>query len=108
MSRPSTSSLLRDNEDVDAGIKQQGLGGTSPAMTAYGSAGAKQVGFMIRYFRPLCPLITLTSAAQASAAQSGGEFQTFVSAMGRVAHAADVPRSVIDPAFSRVTDDTPV
>src|SRR4029453_13800585 len=71
-------------------------------------SGGKQVGFMMRYFRPVCALIALTFATQASAAQCGGDFQTFLSAMGCDAQAAGVPRSVIDQAFAGVTVDPAV
>jgi lytic murein transglycosylase len=63
---------------------------------------------MIRYFRPVCALITITFATQASGAQCGGDFQTFLSAMGRDAQSAGVPRSVIDQAFAGVTVDPAV
>ncbi len=63
---------------------------------------------MIRYFRPVCALITITFATQAPGAQCGGDFQTFLSAMGRDAQSAGVPRSVIDQAFAGVTVDPAV
>src|SRR4029450_9587745 len=75
-------------------------------MTVYGSAGAKRVGFMVRLFALV--FCTLLIAGPASAAQCGGDFQTFLSAMGREAQAAGVSRGVIDQAFAGVTVDPAV
>jgi lytic murein transglycosylase len=47
----------------------------------------------------------LLIGAPAHAAQCGGDFNTFLSAMGREAAAAGVSRSVIDSAFAGVTVD---
>ena len=47
-------------------------------------------------------------AAPAHAAQCGGDFSTFLSAMGRDATAAGVSRNVIDQAFAGVTIDQAV
>ncbi|HEX9073613.1 MAG TPA: lytic murein transglycosylase [Pseudolabrys sp.] len=47
-------------------------------------------------------------AAPARAAQCGGDFNTFLSAMGRDAQVAGVSRSVIDQAFAGVTLDQSV
>jgi lytic murein transglycosylase len=47
-------------------------------------------------------------AAPARAAQCGGDFNTFLSAMGRDAQAAGVSRAVIDQAFAGVTLDQSV
>ncbi|HMA56091.1 MAG TPA: lytic murein transglycosylase [Pseudolabrys sp.] len=47
----------------------------------------------------------LLLAMPASAAQCGGDFGTFLSAMGRDAQAAGVSRAVIDQAFAGVTID---
>src|SRR5215470_5766646 len=47
-------------------------------------------------------------AAPAYAAQCGGDFSTFLSAMGRDAAAAGVSRNVIDQAFAGVTIDQAV
>ncbi|MFZ0068499.1 MAG: lytic murein transglycosylase [Pseudolabrys sp.] len=47
-------------------------------------------------------------AAPARAAQCGGDFSTFLSAMGRDASAAGVSRNVIDQAFAGVTIDQAV
>jgi len=47
-------------------------------------------------------------AAPAHAAQCGGDFNTFLSAMGRDATAAGVSRNVIDQAFAGVTIDQAV
>jgi lytic murein transglycosylase len=47
-------------------------------------------------------------AAPARAAQCGGDFSTFLSAMGRDATAAGVSRNVIDQAFAGVTIDQAV
>src|SRR5215468_9748978 len=44
----------------------------------------------------------------AQAAQCGGDFQTFLSAMARDAQAAGVSRSVVDQAFAGVTIDQAV
>jgi lytic murein transglycosylase len=50
----------------------------------------------------------LSFAAPAGAATCGGDFSTFLSAMGREAAAAGVSRSVIDSAFAGVTPDPAV
>jgi lytic murein transglycosylase len=50
-------------------------------------------------------LISSFFASQAHAAQCGGDFNTFLSAMARDAAAAGVSRSVIDNAFAGVTLD---
>jgi lytic murein transglycosylase len=52
-----------------------------------------------------CTLFIVNSA---NAAQCGGDFQTFLSAMGREAQAAGVSRGVIDQAFAGVTVDPAV
>jgi lytic murein transglycosylase len=56
---------------------------------------------------PLASLLLVGSffASQAHAAQCGGDFNTFLSAMARDAAAAGVSRSVIDNAFAGVTLD---
>ncbi len=51
---------------------------------------------------------TLFIAAHARAAQCGGDFNTFLSAMGREAQAAGVSRDVIAQAFAGVTIDQAV
>ena len=51
---------------------------------------------------------TLFIAAHARAAQCGGDFNTFLSAMGREAQAAGVSRDVIAQAFAGVTIDPAV
>ncbi len=51
---------------------------------------------------------TLFIAAHARAAQCGGDFNTFLSAMGREAQAAGVSRDVIASAFAGVTIDQAV
>jgi len=51
---------------------------------------------------------TLLFAAPASAAQCGGDFNVFVSAMSREAAAAGVSRDVIDSALTGVTQDQSV
>ena len=59
--------------------------------------------------RPLLALlVTLTFTAPARAAQCGGDFNTFLSAMSREAQAAGVSREVIDQAFAGVTLDQAV
>ncbi len=50
-------------------------------------------------------LCSLMFAAHAGAATCGGDFNTFLSAMGREAAAAGVSRAVIDSAFAGVTLD---
>jgi len=55
----------------------------------------------------LC-LVTGLLAMPANAAQCGGDFNTFLSAMGREAVAAGISRSVIDQAFAGVTQDQAV
>ena len=50
-------------------------------------------------------LCSLMFAARAGAATCGGDFNTFLSAMGREAAAAGVSRAVIDSAFAGVTLD---
>jgi lytic murein transglycosylase len=47
-------------------------------------------------------------AGPSHAAQCGGEFQTFLSAMGREAQAAGISRDVISSAFAGVTQDQAV
>src|SRR5262245_31954142 len=68
--------------------------------------GQKRVSFMVRLFALV--FSTLLIAGPASAAQCGGDFQTFLSAMGREAQAAGVSRGVIDQAFAGVTVDSAV
>ena len=59
--------------------------------------------------RPLLALlVTLTFTAPAHAAQCGGDFNTFLSAMSREAVAAGVSREVISSAFAGVTLDQAV
>jgi lytic murein transglycosylase len=53
-------------------------------------------------------LLLLAFAAPSHAAQCGGDFNTFLSAMARDAAAAGVSRSVIDQAFAGVTVDQAV
>jgi lytic murein transglycosylase len=53
-------------------------------------------------------LTSLFFASQAGAAQCGGDFNTFLSAMAREAAAAGVSRGVIDTAFAGVTLDAAV
>jgi len=53
-------------------------------------------------------LFSVLLAAPAHAAQCGGDFNTFLSAMGRDATAAGVSRNVIDQAFAGVTIDQAV
>jgi lytic murein transglycosylase len=60
---------------------------------------------MIRLF---ALFLALLYAAPAQAAQCGGDFNTFLSAMGREAAAAGVSRGVIDQAFAGVTIDPAV
>src|SRR4249920_2757718 len=48
-------------------------------------------------------LFVLLSVSSAHAAQCGGDFNGFLSAMARDAQAAGVSRSVIDQAFAGVT-----
>src|SRR5262245_29863133 len=68
--------------------------------------GARQVSFMLRLFAPV--FSTLFIVGPASAAQCGGDFQTFLSSMGRDAQVAGVSRGVIDQAFAGVTVDPAV
>ena len=59
--------------------------------------------------RPLALLLcALLFATPAGAATCGGDFNTFLAAMGREAAAAGVSRSVIDSAFAGVTLDPAV
>src|SRR5215510_12213861 len=60
---------------------------------------------MVRYF---ALALSVLLAAPAHAAQCGGDFSTFLAAMGREAQAAGVSRSVIDSAFAGVTLDPAV
>jgi lytic murein transglycosylase len=53
-------------------------------------------------------LFPLLLAAPAHAAQCGGDFHTFLNAMGREAQAAGVSRAVIDNAFAGVAQDQAV
>jgi len=55
--------------------------------------------------RILSILFLISIAMPAYAAQCGGDFNGFLSAMGRDAQAAEVSRSVIDQAFAGVTLD---
>src|SRR6202045_735382 len=48
---------------------------------------------------------TLFFAAPAGAATCGGDFNTFLSAMGREAAAAGISPAVVDSAFAGVTQD---
>jgi lytic murein transglycosylase len=68
--------------------------------------GARQVRFMVRFFALF--LSALLLASPAFAAQCDGDFQTFLSAVGREAQAAGVSRGVIDQAFAGVTVDPAV
>ena len=61
---------------------------------------------MFRFFALFLPAFLL--ACPASAAQCGGDFQTFLAAMARDAQAAGVSRAVIDQAFAGVTSDSAV
>src|SRR5262249_3784036 len=57
-------------------------------------------------FRPVALVLgSLLFASPVGAAQCGGDFHTFLSAMARDAAAAGVSRSVIDSAFAGVTLD---
>src|SRR5262245_7657548 len=59
--------------------------------------------------RPLAIMLcTGFLAAPAAAATCGGDFNTFLSAMGREAQAAGISRAVIDSAFAGVTLDPAV
>jgi lytic murein transglycosylase len=59
--------------------------------------------------RPLATLLLiLLFAASARAAQCGGDFNVFLSAMARDAQAAGLPRRIIDQAFAGVTIDPAV
>jgi lytic murein transglycosylase len=59
--------------------------------------------------RTLAILIcTLSLAAPAGAAKCGGDFSTFLAAMGREATAAGVSRAVVDSAFAGLTPDPAV
>jgi len=60
---------------------------------------------MIRFFAWLCLLVL---AAPAQAAQCGGDFNAFLSAMAREAQAAGVSPAVISQAFAGVTQDAAV
>jgi len=53
-------------------------------------------------------VVALALAAPAHAAQCGGDFNTFLSAMGREAAAAGISRDVISSAFAGVTQDQAV
>jgi membrane-bound lytic murein transglycosylase B len=58
--------------------------------------------------RPLgALLLILLFAAPARAAQCGGDFNVFLSAMGRDAQAAGLPRGIIDQAFAGASLSTP-
>src|SRR5262249_3427709 len=59
--------------------------------------------------RPLATLLLiLLFAAPARAAQCGGDFNVFLSAMAHDAQAAGLPRGIIDQAFAGVTIDPAV
>lgn len=73
------------------------------------------IGMMIRAaaarLRPLAAALAVsvgTGAGPAVAAQCGGDFGTFLAAMGREAQAQGVSRAVIDQAFAGVTADPAV
>jgi lytic murein transglycosylase len=68
--------------------------------------GATQVDFMVRFFALFLSAFFL--AGPVYAAQCGGDFNTFLAAMGREAQAAGVSRSVVDQAFAGVTVDPAV
>jgi lytic murein transglycosylase len=53
-------------------------------------------------------VLSVVSAGAASAAQCGGDFGTFISAMSREAVAAGISRSVVDSAFAGLTPDPEV
>lgn len=61
-------------------------------------------------FAALACLLALAApfTTPASAAQCGGEFDTFLAAMGREAQGAGISRGVIDQAFAGVTSDPAV
>jgi lytic murein transglycosylase len=61
---------------------------------------------LTRAFAGLVLLVSISLSALA--AQCGGDFGTFLSAMGREAQAAGVSRGVIDQAFSGLTPDPAV
>jgi lytic murein transglycosylase len=65
--------------------------------------GGNQGSSMLRLFSAVVFMILF--AAPASAAQCGGDFNAFLSAMARDAQAAGVSRAVIDQAFAGVTID---
>src|SRR5215472_16813813 len=71
-----------------------------------GTDGMMKLGLMMNRLAPL--LLILLFAAPARAAQCGGDFNVFLSAMARDAQAAGVPRSMIDQAFAGVTIDPAV
>ncbi|RAI44431.1 lytic murein transglycosylase [Rhodoplanes roseus] len=56
----------------------------------------------------LLALLAPFAAAPARAAQCGGDFDTFLAAMGREAQAAGVSRAVVDQAFAGVSSDPAV
>jgi lytic murein transglycosylase len=53
-------------------------------------------------------MLIVVAAAPASAAPCGGDFNSFLAAMGREAQAAGVPRPVIDQAFAGLAPDPAV
>ena len=111
LSRPSTPYLLITPKDVDARHKAgHDGGGDKPRHDSVMiSPGTTQVGFMVRFFSLFfCAFISLALAAPARAAQCGGDFNTFLSAMGREAAAAGISRDVISSAFAGVTQDQAV
>ena len=65
-----------------------------------GTAGMVKLGLMMKRLATL--LLILLFAAPARAAQCGGDFNVFLSAMARDAQAAGVPRGTIEPAFAGI------
>src|SRR5688500_18795497 len=53
-------------------------------------------------------VLSLRAASPAAAAQCGGDFNTFLAAMGREAQAAGVSAQVVSTAFSGLTPDPAV
>ncbi|MDC7786159.1 lytic murein transglycosylase [Rhodoplanes sp. TEM] len=70
---------------------------------ALGTCSARRVALAC-----LLALAAPFAAAPASAAQCGGDFGTFLAAIGREAQAAGVSRAVVDQAFAGVTSDPAV
>src|SRR3954447_25672981 len=73
-----------------------------------GMCREKRTGMIKRLSAAFLLCLALATAAPARAAQCGGDFSAFITAMAREAAAAGVSRGVIDEAFAGVSQDQAV